>query len=169
MAIGSELRAQCAGRVITAVAAVAFVAGCAQAPRVAPLPDRDPLMEELVVHAAHARHAWGTLVGESAVNRGLSEQVPPATFPLERLPVSLQPTVEMRWHGELEPAVRSLAEFAGWDFHVVGPRPPAPILVMLDSDGDSVGHLLRSLGQQAGSRANVIVRSPARSIELVYR
>ena len=140
---------------------------CASAPKSEPVPD--PMLAEISAHAEHVSIAMTDLMAQSAVNGGLSEQAPPATFPLERLPVDLQVALEMDWHGELEPAVESIASFVGWDFQVVGARPSQPILVLVSSSGDSAGHLLRSLGQQAGKRANVIVRAPARSIEVVYR
>lgn len=154
------------------VAALALLSlsACASAPKPAAdatLPD--PLMSEIASHAEHVSIAVTGLMAQSSLNGGVSQQVPPATFPLERLPVDLQVGIEMDWHGELEPAVEAVAAFVGWEFMVVGARPPQPIVVLVSSAGDSAGHLLRSLGQQAGQRANVIVRSPSRTIEVVYR
>jgi len=157
-------------RVVFAACALGLLSACAAQPRVEPASLPDPLTAEIEAHAEHVRVAWSGLLAQSAVNRGgPSVQVPPATFPLERMPADLQVAVEIDWHGELEPALDALAVFVGWEFLVVGVRPPQPIIVLLSSAGDSAGHLLRSLGQQAGSRANVIVRVPTRSIELVYR
>ncbi|XAI97268.1 hypothetical protein [Dolichospermum phage Dfl-JY45] len=152
------------------VAALALLSlsACASAPKAIPA-QPDPLMAEISSHAEHVSIALNGLMGQSAMNGGLSQQVPPATFPLERLPADLQVSVEMDWHGELEQAVEAVAAFVGWEFMVVGARPSQPIVVLVSSAGDSAGHLLRSLGQQAGSRANVIVRSPSRTIEVVYR
>lgn len=158
-------------RMLSLSSVVMALSACALSPAKRPAVEAeiDPILSEIAVHSAHVSAAVSSLLGQSAMNDGISAQVPPATFPMERLPPDLAARVDVEWHGEIEQAVEALASFIGWDFAVVGARPPAPIIVLLESEGESAGHLLRSVGQQGGSRANVIVRAPARRIELVYR
>jgi len=149
--------------------ALAFSTGCSTwSKREAP-PPPDPILQSLETHAGTVRNAWIGYSGLAAQNGGVSTQVPPATFPLESMPEALRVAVDVEWHGELEPAAQALAEYIGWSFSSIGARPSQPILVMLASDGEPVGALLRSLGQQAGARANLIVRVPTKSVEVVYR
>jgi hypothetical protein len=109
-------------KMCAATLALLSISACASAPKTAP-PAVDPMLAEIRRHAEHVSVAMAGLMSQGAMNGGVSEQVPPATYPLERMPLELQALIEMDWHGELEPAVESVAHFVGWRFTVVGARP----------------------------------------------
>lgn len=155
--------------VVVAALAALTNSGCATWRRPAPAP---PPVDEARVALAESAARVGSAV--EALNRmmggpGVLEEQPPAAFPDDRIPAPLDTKVDITWHGDMEPAVEELAKVVGFAFKTVGPRPVQPILVLLDGVGRPVGAFLREAGQQAGSRANVVVRMQGREVEVVYR
>jgi defect-in-organelle-trafficking protein DotD len=153
------------------VAAVAALANTGCATRRQPPPAPQPVDE-----AKQALSESATRVGTAveALNRmlggpGVIEERPPSAFPDDQIPAPLDLKVDITWHGDMEPAVEELAKAVGFEFRAVGPRPAQPILVLLDGIARPVGAFLREAGQQAGARANVVVRMAGREVEVVYR
>ncbi len=135
------------------------------------VPATDPADEALMAAAARVEESWGRTASLMSATgaTGAELPAPPATFPMEEIPESLRQAVELEWHGELAPAVRSLASSAGYRFEEVGVATGGPILVSLEAKAAPVGELLRRAGNQAGDRADVVVRPVSRVIEVVYR
>lgn len=131
----------------------------------------DPAEEALLAAAARIEDSWGrtsSLVSATGPS-GAEVPAPPSTFPMEEIPESLSGAVDLEWHGELAPAVKSLAALAGYQFEEIGIPAGGPILVSLNAKSVPVGELLRRAGNQAGDRADVVVRPVSRRIEVVYR
>lgn len=135
-------------------------------------PATPPPVDEAKLALSESASRVGTAV--EALNRmmggpGLLQEQPPAAFPDDQIPAPLDLKVDITWHGDMEPAVEELARTVGFAFRAVGPRPAQPILVLLDGIARPVGAYLREAGQQAGARANVVVRMAGREVEVVYR
>lgn len=74
--------------------------------------------------------------------------------------------VSVSWNGEAAPLVLQLAKARGWEPKVTG-KPILPVPVSIDVRDADLVDVLRDLGAQMGSRADLILRS--NQIELRYR
>ncbi len=82
-------------------------------------------------------------------------------------PNLMQP-VTLRWSGPIEQISRTLAEHAGLRFRVKGNQPEVPLIVNVDVYQQPIIHVLRNLGLQAGSRADLAVDSNEGVVEVRY-
>lgn len=83
-------------------------------------------------------------------------------------PQELRRTVTVKWVGPIEPVMQRLADRAGYQMQVNGDLPPAPVVVTLDVRQKMVIDVLRDLGLQAGTRADVVVDPERSVVELNY-
>lgn len=123
----------------------------------------DPVSLRLAQAVDKASSALQTLasVEQARTPSAGLQTVPNATQEMRR-------TVTMDWTGPIEPAIRTLAERAGYQFQVNGNAPPMPIIVSLHSTERSVVEVLRDAGLQAGRRADVAIDPDRRVVELNY-
>lgn len=147
------------------IASIFMVGGCATTPRVTAEPSIVDV--QIAESAARIQQAWT----DQAPRQSNDVSVPqcdvgsgPGVFP-----APLDMLVTFDWNGELGSAVEALAQAAGYSYRAVGAAPSTPILVMLRADGSQIGALLRDAGLQAGDRADVVVRSDERAIEVFYK
>lgn len=147
------------------------VTGCAAPQARVDVRLADPAEEALLAAAARIEASWSHTSSLVSATGASGAEVPaaPATFPMDEIPESLAGVVDLEWHGELAPAVKSLATLAGYQFEEIGIPAGGPILVSLSAKAVPVGELLRRAGNQAGDRADVVVRPVSRRIEVVYR
>lgn len=123
----------------------------------------DPVGLRLASAVDKASAALQTLASvEQARNPGVAIQSVPYA------PQELRRTVSLDWVGPVEPVVRSLADRAGYRFQVNGDVPPAPLVVSIQAKQKSVVEVLRDIGLQAGTRADIAVDPEARVVELNY-
>lgn len=76
--------------------------------------------------------------------------------------------VSMDWSGPIEPLLRRIAWMTNFSLHVIGSRPPIPVLVTISAQNTPVGYILRDANFQAASKASVVVYPGVRIIELRY-
>lgn len=72
------------------------------------------------------------------------------------LPAELQKRMTLQWSGPLDGAVQRLGDAVGYQVTVVKPNGSLPLPVAINLHGPAVD-LLRTLGDQAGTRASVDV------------
>jgi len=114
----------------------------------------DPVALRLSSAVDKATAALQTLASvEQARNPGVNLQMPP-TAP--------------DWTGPIEPIARSMADRAGYQMHVNGARPSAPIIISMVAREKSVVEVLRDIGLQAGQRADVVVDPEHHLVEVNY-
>lgn len=101
----------------------------------------------------------------ATVGRGYSAPVA-AT---ETIPSELNQRVRYTRKGSLDEVASALAGTAGFRFSSNATQATKPIPVSLDTPSSSVLDLLRSLGAQAGSQADVVVRPEDHTVEVRYR
>ncbi len=123
----------------------------------------DPVALRLASAVDKASIALQTL---ASVEQARNPNVSIATFP--SAPQELRRTVSVDWHGPIEPITRQLADRAGYQFQVNGDVPPAPVVVSLVARQKSVVEVLRDVGLQAGQRADIVVDTERRVVELNY-
>ena len=86
----------------------------------------------------------------------------------EDLPKDLMKKSTLAWSGALAPAVKTIADEIGYKFIESGRAPSAAVNVDIHLTDRSIYQILDELGQQTGSRANIVVNLAARTIEIRY-
>lgn len=123
----------------------------------------DPVSLRLAAAVDRASAALQTLAAvEQARNPGIAVQGVPYA------PQELRRTVTLDWVGPVEPILHRLADRAGYEFNVNGDVPPSPVVVTVRAKQKSVVEVLRDVGLQAGTRADVAVDPERRLVELSY-
>lgn len=133
----------------------------ARNPQVAATPDRVSLM--LADAADRSSNALQTL---AAIEQARTPNV--STAPITDAPPELQRAITLSWVGPVDPVVKLLADRAGYAFQTIGNPPPVPLVVSVDAENQPVVEILRSIGLQLGTKANVAVNGAARTVELSY-
>lgn len=123
----------------------------------------DPVALRLSSAVDKASAALQTLASvEQARNPNASLQLPPSA------PVELRRIVSVDWTGPIEPIARTLADRAGYKMQINGDVPPVPVVVSVVAREKSVIEVLRDVGLQAGTRADISVDPDRRLVELNY-
>lgn len=91
-----------------------------------------------------------------------------AVGPIPDAPAELQRAITVNWVGPVEPITKTLADRAGYMFQTLGTLPPVPLVVSIDVENTPVIDVLRSIGLQLGSRADVRVDAARRMVEIHY-
>lgn len=88
--------------------------------------------------------------------------------PIQNVPEQLRRGMTVSWVGPVEPITRTLANHSDYRFITLGDKPPVPIVVNLESENARVIDLLRNIGLQLGSRADIKVDGNRKVVELQY-
>ena len=102
----------------------------------------------------------------------IEQQQNPAAAPMQdndssASPNLLQP-VSLRWSGPIEQVGRVLADRAGFQFRVKGNQPATPLVVNVDVYQQPILHVLRDIGLQAGTRADLSINQNEGVVEVRY-
>ena len=123
----------------------------------------DPVGLRLASAADRASAALQTLASvEQARTPAVAIQSVPSA------PQELRRSVSVEWVGPIEPLAQKLADRAGYRFRTNGAAPAAPIVVTVAAKQKSVVEVLRDLGLQAGTRADIAVDVDQKVVELNY-
>jgi hypothetical protein len=76
--------------------------------------------------------------------------------------------ITFNWVGGLVPAVQALASSAGFQVKQVGQPGPVPVLVTINKSQTQIYDLLQECGEQAGSRAGVVIYPDQNLVEIVW-
>ncbi len=102
----------------------------------------------------------------------IDQQRNPTVAPLRNATVNqaspLMQPISLRWSGPIDQVARVLAERAGMRFRALGRDPGVPIIVNVDVFQQPIFYVLRDIGLQAGSKADVIVDQNDGSVEVRY-
>ena len=148
--------------------AFGFLAGCAGSDQPEPgraMPKENRLLTSLVAAADRAVSAREQL---SLVEQA---KTPPADInrPSQKgLSTALRRQVSMAWSGPIAPIVHRLASEAGFAIEIFGAPPAAAIIVDIRVDREELHTILENVGLQAGSRADVVIDTRRKVIELHY-
>lgn len=104
----------------------------------------------------------------SNIEQKKNPAVPPLPSDYANAAPSMMQPVSLRWSGPVEPAARVLAERAGLRFRVKGRTPAVPLVVNIDAYQQPILHILRDIGLQAGSRADVAIDQNEGVVEVRY-
>lgn len=121
--------------------------------------DTDKALRESIARVNQAMNQMG---GAGVVSRQ-------PTSPGPHVPAELQRPVSAALTGSLDQAARVLAERVGYGFASNATAGTAPVQVSLSGQPAPVIDLFRSLGAQAGQRADVLVDADRRVVEVRHR
>lgn len=148
------------------IAVTLFAAACSPQNRVADrqlVAEPDPITLKIASAADKASAALQTLASVEQTRTPAAAIVSSPAAPQE-----LRRVVSVTWNGPIEPITRQLADRAGYQFRVQGDAPTVPVVVSVISEEKSVIDVLRDIGLQAGTRADVIVDPNRRLVEISY-
>ncbi|MDD3372030.1 MAG: DotD/TraH family lipoprotein [Alphaproteobacteria bacterium] len=94
--------------------------------------------------------------------------IPPMQQDISSASPALMQPVSLRWSGPIEQVSRILAERAGLRFRSSGRIPGIPLVVNVDAYQQPILHILRDIGLQAGSRADLLVDQNEGVVEVRY-
>ncbi len=132
-------------------------------PQIVAEPDRTSLMI-----ADAADRATRALEGLAAVEQVRTPSAAQAAAMIPNAPPELQRAVTFSWSGPVEPVAQDIASWAGYTFRTIGDQPPSPIVVTLDAYNLPMIEVLRDIGLQMGSRADLKLDANRRAVEIIY-
>ncbi len=130
-------------------------------PQMVASPDKVSMM--LAQAADRASNALETL---AAVEQ---KRTPSASIaPIPNAPPELRRAVTVNYVGPVNQITKLMADRAGYSFVSLGAVPPVPVVVSVNVENKPVIDILRSIGLQLGTRADVRVDSERRTVEIQY-
>ncbi len=151
--------------ILAIVVNVIILGGCTQSKNIGRqmVIEPDPVALKLSSAVDRASAALQTL---AAVEQ---HKTPLATVSsVSNVPKELLRTISVEWTGPLEPIVKTVANRAGYRFSILGAKPPVPIVVQVRSVEKTVIDVLRDIGLQSGTRADVVVDADRKIVEINY-
>lgn len=83
-------------------------------------------------------------------------------------PPELRLLVTVEWTGPWESLIKVMAERVGYSMNVIGKKPPVPIIVTVDAQQEPYVDVMRDIGLQASSRADLVLDSQRKVVEVRY-
>ncbi len=97
-------------------------------------------------------------------------RTPNATeHPVHAIPSELKRGMTVNWVGPVENILETVSNRASYTFSVLGGSPANELVISLDIENKPIFDVLRSIGLQLGTRADVHVDSKKKIVELKYR
>ncbi len=121
-----------------------------------------------------------TKISEAAVSASESliqlAEIEKATHPKAKLKpppdpdsIGLGMLASVDWTGPIEPLIQQLARAGHYKYRVIGNRPAIPVIVAVYAVNMPIADILRDADFQADLKADVVIYSSRRTIELRYR
>lgn len=89
--------------------------------------------------------------------------------PISNLPPELKRGVTVNWTGPVENILQSISDRATYKLSVLGDAPANDLVVTLDVENRTIFDVLRNIGLQLGTRADVRIDAQSKVVELKYR
>ena len=149
------------------VVSLLFLAGCSHDQKIA-----------VISNDSGARNAEAKLAdAATSVSDSLRQlaEIERATHPQAKLPtppapeaIGMAQITSIEWNGPVEPLVKKIAEASHYKVRVLGIAPSIPVLVSISAKDTPLADVLRDVGFQCGDKANIVVYSERKIIELRY-
>lgn len=97
------------------------------------------------------------------------EQIAQQKYTTSSVPPGMNVKLTLHWDGgPIEPAVKTAASAAGYEFRTAGKQPIPAVTVRLFADQKPIIQILEDIGLQAGSAATVDINTQSRVVYLRY-
>lgn len=83
-------------------------------------------------------------------------------------PAGLEKLITVRWTGELEQLLQRVAEETGWKLAQSTGTRVAPVIISINADNRSAFDVLRDIGAIAGTSADIVIATNARTFTVRY-
>jgi len=83
-------------------------------------------------------------------------------------PEELRLLLTVQWTGPWENLLKTMAERVNYEFRVIGKPTPTPIIVTVDAKQQPFVDVLRNIGLQAAGRADLVLDSRSKVVEVRY-
>ncbi|HEY8963631.1 MAG TPA: DotD/TraH family lipoprotein [Alphaproteobacteria bacterium] len=150
--------------VLPTLSACGFFGAARGQPKPQLVAEADPSTLQLADAADRATRALESL---AAVEQTRTPSAAAAAM-IPAAPPELQKAVTFVWSGPVEPVARDLAAKSGYTFRTIGDTPAAPIVVNLNVYNEPMIEVLRDIGLQMGSRADLRLDANSRAVEIIY-
>ncbi len=152
-------------KIIMVSAAALLIVGCSD-PEVKPVATEPDIVSlRLSQSAEKAAKALDTI---AHIEKYRTPAAPPLQDDYATASQNLTQPISLRWSGPIEQVTRTLAERAGLRFRVKGRQPGVPLTVNVDAYQQPILQVLRDIGLQAGTRADVVVDQNEGVVEVSY-
>lgn len=91
-----------------------------------------------------------------------------STAPFDNVPVELRRAITINWVGPVESITKTVSNRASYRFVTLGKGSATPAIINLDVENKPIIDVLRAIGLQLGTAADIIVDANARTVELRY-
>jgi defect-in-organelle-trafficking protein DotD len=118
--------------------------------------------------AQAAEKASKALDGIANIEQQKNPLIPPVQQDYANASPNMMQPVTVRWSGPIEQIAGTLAERAGLRLRVKGRQPPTPLIVNIDVYQQPILHVLRDIGLQAGTRADLAIDQNEGVVEVRY-
>lgn len=95
-------------------------------------------------------------------------QIIQANATTNNVPPRMNEKLTLHWEGPIEPAVKTAASAAGYEFRATGQPAIPPVIVRLSADQKPIIQILEDIGLQAGSAATVDIVTQTKVVYLRY-
>lgn len=96
-------------------------------------------------------------------------RVPPAKIENKNVPEEFKRSVSLEWSaGAVAPAVKVIADQLNYKFIETGAKPAVAITVDIHAKDKPIYLILEDIGWQVGKRADVVVNTDHRTVEVRY-
>jgi defect in organelle trafficking protein DotD len=85
------------------------------------------------------------------------------------VPRELHRGITVSWIGPAEPILQKLSDRVSYNFMVYGQETPNPLIVSIDAENQPIIEVLKSIGLQLGSEADLHVNAETQTVELRYK
>lgn len=92
----------------------------------------------------------------------------PTMMPITGAPPELKRAITINWVGPADQITKVLSNRASYGFQIIGDAPPVPLVVSIDVENKPIIEVLRDVGLQMGTRADLKVDGARRVIEIYY-
>lgn len=154
-----------ASKKIIFVMASVLLAGCTHGSQMVPVATEPDLVSMRIAQAAEKASKALDTIASIELERGPEM---PETPDYSNAPEELKELITVKWTGPIEQMLLALSTRAGMKISRVGARPAVPVMVSVDTYQQPLIAVLRDVGLQAGSRADVSVDSEKGLVEIRY-
>jgi len=146
-----------------------ILTSCSSTPATTKKPPMNAPTDDATIQLVEAAHSVSSSLNQLAEIEAAATPPGPTGKSLpDSNNYALQSKASVDWSGPIEPLLERIARLAQFRLRVIGKEPAIPVLVSISEHNVSLSDMLRDAALQAGNKADIMVYSGSRIIELRY-